>query len=106
MKIKAITKSALTVALGASIALAASSGWATLVTFTASGTAASDGRPENGTATFNFLSTTQLEITLNNTAGPGQLGGISSIFDGLGFTLSPNTGSLSLTGGSAAEVGS
>lgn len=58
-------------------------------TFTASGYAASDGRPENARADFVFDGTfTNLRVTLTNTAGIGQLGGISSVLDGIGFSLS------------------
>ncbi len=58
------------------------------ITFTASGTAG-DGRPENGQVSFSFNGTyTDLLVTLTNTAGVGQLGGISSVLDGVKFTLS------------------
>jgi hypothetical protein len=51
--------------------------------------AASDGRPENATADFTFNNTfSSLSLTLTNTAGAGQLGGISSILDGISFELS------------------
>jgi hypothetical protein len=57
------------------------------ITFTASGTA-SDGRPENGQVSFSFNANyTDLLVTLTNTAGVGQLGGISSVLDGVKFTL-------------------
>ncbi len=76
-----------------------------VVVFTGSGTSGADGRPQNGKATFSFVDmgggTFALTITLENTGGPGQVGGISSILYGLGFTLSGG-GTLSLTGGSAA----
>jgi hypothetical protein len=61
---------------------------ATPIVFTASGTAASDGRNENAMATFDFNSPTQMTIILKNTAGVDQLGGISSVLDGLKFTFS------------------
>ena len=63
--------------------------------FTFSGTAG-DGRPDNGTAEFT-ITATSLTITLTNTAGAGQLGGISSVFDGIGFTFSTAPTSLTLT---------
>lgn len=76
--------------------LIAGSASATPITFTASGTAASDGRPENGIAIINFLSPTQMTITLENTAGVGQLGGISSVLDGFSFTFSTAPATITL----------
>jgi hypothetical protein len=79
------------------VVLACSGGaMAGIQTFTFSGTAASDGRAENGTATFNFVSTTELIITLTNTGGAGQVGGISSEITGVGFTLSTVPGPSTL----------
>jgi hypothetical protein len=69
---------------------------ADLTIFTASGTA-SDGRPMNGKATINFLSASQMTITLENTAGVGQLGGISSVLDGFSFTFSTAPTTIKLT---------
>lgn len=66
------------------------------ILFTFSGTAG-DGRPMNGTAEFTTTATT-LTIVLTNTAGAGQLGGISSVLDGVGFTFSTAPTSLTLTG--------
>jgi len=62
-------------------------GSAQAVVFTASGTA-TDGRPMNGEAEFTFdAGFTTLFVELSNTAGTGQLGGISSVLDGIKFTL-------------------
>jgi PEP-CTERM motif len=76
-----------------------------VVAFSGSGTSGSDGRPQNGKSTFSFVDmgggTFGLNITLENTAGPGQLGGITSVLYGLAFDLSGG-GTLSLTGASAA----
>ena len=69
-------------------------------TWAAQGTA-SDGRPDNGLVTFNFTSLTSLSITLQNTAGPSQLGGISSVLDGLTFSLSGAPTGITLTGAQA-----
>jgi len=67
-------------------------------TFNASGFAGSDGRPEAGTAVFDFNnSLTQLTITMTNTVvpvDPSQPWGISMVLDGLLFAMSG--GSLSL----------
>jgi PEP-CTERM motif-containing protein len=75
----------------------------TIYTFSASGTAASDGRPEAGTATFDFnTALTQLTITLTNTMVPVSAispWGVSSVLDGFLFAMSG--GSLSLTNVSA-----
>jgi hypothetical protein len=72
----------------------------TIYTFTASGTAVSDGRPEAGKAVFDFNSgLTQLTITLTNTVVPvdaSQPWGISMVLDGLVFSMSGG-GSLTLT---------
>jgi hypothetical protein len=61
------------------------------IVFIGSGTAV-DGRPMHGTTTIDFLVTpggiVQMIITLENTAGVGQLGGISSVLDGFSFTFS------------------
>jgi hypothetical protein len=57
-------------------------------TATVSGGVASDGRPQNAKADFTFNNTfSSLSLTLTNTAGVGQLGGISSILDGIAFNL-------------------
>ena len=63
---------------------------ATNYTATVSGKfAASDGRPNNATADFAFNNTfTSLSLTLANTAAAGQLGGISSVLDGIKFSFS------------------
>lgn len=83
------------------IVLAASTGQAHAdYTFTAQGTAG-DGRPDNGLVTFSFTSPTSLSITLQNTAGPSQLGGISSVLDGVAFNLSGALSGVTLTGGQA-----
>ncbi len=75
-----------------------------VVVFSGSGVSGIDGRPQNGKATFSFVDmgggTFALTITLENTAGPGQLGGISSVLYGLVFSLSGG-GTLNLTGASA-----
>lgn len=87
-------------ACGFTLVLVAGAASANVVyTFTANGFAGSDGRPEAGTAVFNFNnSLTQLTITLTNTtvpqAGP-QPWGISSVLDGFLFSMSG--GSLSLS---------
>jgi hypothetical protein len=78
------------------IVLSTSPVFALPIVFTASGTAASDGRPENAKATINFLSLTKMTITLENTAGPGQLGGISSVLDGFTFTFSTSPSTITL----------
>ena len=83
------------------IMLAASAGRAQAeYTWTAQGTA-SDGRPDNGLVTFNFTSPTSLSVTLQNTAGPSQLGGISSVLDGVTFNLSGAPSGVTLTGAQA-----
>ena len=74
--------------------LLAGSASATPIIFTASGTAG-DGRPDNAQATI-IVSATQMQITLQNTAGVGQLGGISSVLDGFSFVLSTTPSSISL----------
>ena len=57
-------------------------------TATVSGATASDGKPQNATADFTFNSTfTGLSLTLTNTAGVGQLQALSSILDGISFSL-------------------
>ena len=78
------------------VLLMAGSALADPIIFTASGTAASDNRPENGMATINIVSTTKMTITLENTAGAGQLGGISSVLDGFSFVVSTAPSSISL----------
>lgn len=87
--------------------LVAGSGMAfadSVTVFSGSGTSGIDGRPQNGKATFSIVDmgggTFALTITLENTAGPGQLGGVSSVLYGLVFNLSGG-GTLSLTGASA-----
>ena len=75
---------------------------ASAILFTFSGTAG-DGRPENATAMFT-LASNSLTIVLTNTAGPGQLGGISSVLDGIGFTFSTAPTSLTLSSVSASGV--
>lgn len=72
---------------------------ATPIVFTASGTAASDGRPENGRVTINIESTTSMTIMLENTAGVGDLGGISSVLDGFEFTFSTAPVTITLENG-------
>ena len=89
---------------GLALMLAASGAFAdTIYTFTASGTAASDSRPEAGKAVFDFnTGLTQLTITLTNTVippGPPEPWGISMVLDGFIFSMSG--GSLSLTNVSA-----
>lgn len=69
--------------------------------WTATGTAY-DGRPDNGMAMFSFASPTSLSITLWNTAGPSQLGGISSVLDGVAFSLTGTPSDLVMTGAHAA----
>lgn len=54
-----------------------------------------DKRDQNARATFDATSTL-LTVTLENTAGVGQLGGISSVLDGIGFTFSTAPSSMSL----------
>lgn len=71
-------------------------------TWTADGVSSGDGRAENGSAVFTFTSANTLTITLTNTDGPSQLSGITSVLDGLRFTLSASPASASLSGGSAA----
>ena len=73
----------------------------TIYAFDAHGTALSDGRPNNGSAVFDFTSQS-LSITLANTAGPSQLAGISSVLDGIQFTLSNIPTAITLTGVKAA----
>lgn len=97
----------LPVAVGLLI-LIAGSGMAfadSVVVFSGSGISPSTGRPQNAQATFSFVDmgggTFALTITLENTAGPGELGGIASALYGLSFSLSGG-GTLSLTGASAA----
>jgi hypothetical protein len=75
----------------------AASASAAPIIFTASGTAG-DGRPENGKATINFASLTSMTITLENTAGVGQLGGISSVLDGFALTFPSAPTGITLTG--------
>ena len=62
--------------------------------FATTGAAISDGRPENAQATFKIDANT-IVIDLLNTAGPGQLGGISSTLSGVTFKL---------TGGAADDL--
>ncbi len=80
----------------------AGSASATPTIFTASGTAG-DGRPDNAEATINFLSLTQMTIMLENTAGVGELGGISSVLDGFSFTFP--TAPTSVTLENAVTIG-
>jgi hypothetical protein len=75
--------------------------------FTFSGTAAPSpgemvGRPINAMADFD-VTDTMLTLVLTNTAGPGQLGGISSVLDGIQFTLSSNPTNIVLTSVSSAN---
>lgn len=85
--------------------LVASPALATVI-FTASGTAG-DGRPENAKATIDITSLTAMTIILENAAGPGQLGGISSLLDGFGLTFSTAPTGITLDsvspGGTPAE---
>jgi hypothetical protein len=76
--------------------------FASPIIFTASGTAG-DGRPDNAEATINFLSLTQMTIMLENTAGVGELGGISSVLDGFSFTFP--TAPTSVTLENAVTIG-
>jgi hypothetical protein len=76
--------------------LVAAPAFSTPIVFTASGTAG-DGRPENAKATIDFTSLTNMTITLENTAGPGELGGISSVLDGFKFTFSSAPASITLS---------
>lgn len=69
----------------------------TIYTFAVSGTADSDSRPENAKATID-LSTDQMIITLENTAGVGELGSGSSVLTGFSFTFSTAPDSITLTG--------
>lgn len=85
----------------ASLALAGGAN-ANILSYTASGTAG-DGRPDNASATFDFQSLTHLVITLTNTGGPGQVGGISSSLTGIIFgVLAGTSGSINAAGTSAA----
>ncbi len=57
--------------------------------FTVVNGVASDNRPQNGQVDFTFNNTyTDLKVTLTNTAGVGQLSGITSVLDGVSFSLS------------------
>jgi hypothetical protein len=78
-----------------------------VVVFVGSSTSGIDGRPQNGQATFSFVDmgggNFALTITLENTAGPGELGGVSSVIYGLNFELSGG-GTLSLSSASAPNA--
>jgi hypothetical protein len=69
--------------------------------FEAHGTA-SDGRPDNGQAVFSFTGPDSLSIILENTAGPSQLSGISSVLDGIQFHFSSSPSKFTLTGANAS----
>lgn len=71
-------------------------------TFTFSGVSNVDGRPENGKAEFD-VTATMITLKLTNTGGVGQVGGISSILDGLSFVLSSAPGSIARTGATSAN---
>lgn len=96
MRIRGLRVAALVV-LG--LLLPATSAFAISYTFTASGTLS--GEPVNGEATFNFFATGYLDLTLTNTAGPGQLDAIGSVLDGIGFLL--NQGTLSPAGATSTN---
>src|SRR5258707_117243 len=71
--------------------------------FTVSSTAVSDSRAENAKATFT-VNANSITVVLENTAGVGQLGGISSTLAGVTFGVSggaPGTFSLA----SATTIG-
>ena len=89
--------------VGAAASLACSAAWANIISFTGNGFAASDGRPNNATADFNFLDATHLTITLTNTGHAGQVGGISSSLSGIDFTLGGTGGGGTITGSSAVN---
>jgi len=73
--------------IGLTLALAISTSWANVTyTFTANGTAG-DGRPDQGTAVFDFTDANTLQITLTNDLNATDWG-ISSVLDGFQFTLS------------------
>jgi hypothetical protein len=76
--VPALAAVALTVFVGSAFAMP--------MTFSVSATA-SDGRPQNATATFTTTDSS-LTMVLTNTGGAGQVGGISSVLDGIAFTLS------------------
>jgi hypothetical protein len=78
---------ALFVALGASAKAS--------IIFDGNGTAASDGRDQNAEATFDIFATT-ITVALENTGGPGQVGGISSSLTGIQFSLDGGTATLTL----------
>jgi len=76
----------------------ASSASAILFTFTGT-----TGDPKHGTALFTVNSSTSLTMVVTNTAGPGQLGVIGSVLDGIAFTFSAAPTSLTLTSVTAAN---
>lgn len=86
----------------ATLAFVAAPARALPITFIASGTAASDGRPENAMAEFTITNTT-LTLVLTNTGGVGQVGGINSVLDGIRFTFSTAPTSITATGATAAN---
>jgi hypothetical protein len=67
--------------------LAAAPAFANPFVFSVSSTAVSDGRDENGTATFTINANT-ITVVLENTGLAGQVGGISSTLAGVTFTTS------------------
>jgi len=88
---------------GLTLALAMPTGWASaMYTFTTSGTAA-DGRPDQATAVFDFTDANTLTITLTNTLNSNDWG-ISSVLDGLDFSMSATASSATLTNVTAAGV--
>lgn len=80
----------------------ASSAFAVPFTFTFSGTSPTDGRAQNASAVFTTTSNS-LTIVLTNTGGAGQIGGITSVLDGIAFTFSSDPTSIALTGASSAH---
>jgi hypothetical protein len=73
-----------------------------LGTFTFSGTSPGDGRDQNAKASFTANGTT-LIIDLWNTGGANQVGGISSVLDGIAFSFVSSITSITPTTGSAPD---
>lgn len=88
-------------ALAGSLAVAAPA-LATPIVYTFAGSSSADGRPQDGTATFNIVGST-LTITLENTAGGNApwLGGISAAIVGVTFTTTGGGVVTALTGASS-----
>jgi hypothetical protein len=86
----------------AAAVLWAGSAFATPFTFTFSGTSPTDGRAQNASAVFTTTSNS-LTLVLSNTGGAGQIGGITSVLDGIAFTFSSTPTSVALTGASSAN---